>query len=94
MVYHLWRGHLQPLRQERQEYPLCVETERSESIPKQYGDGFPKDRYGLSFIAVYVDAVGEIINVTSRWNTIQEDDHFLTVDELKQLLGNDFGKLQ
>lgn len=62
--------------------------------PKQYGDGFPKDSYGLSFIAVYVDATGEIINVTSRWNTLQEDDYFLIVDELKQLLGVDFSKLQ
>ncbi|MBR1556946.1 MAG: hypothetical protein IJ647_04185 [Prevotella sp.] len=66
----------------------------AESIPKQYGDGFPKDSYGLSFIAVYVDAAREIINVTSRWNTIQEDDHFLSVDELKQLLGGDFSKIQ
>ena len=66
----------------------------AENIPKQYGEGFPKDNYGLSFIAVYVDAAGEIINVTSRWNTIQEDDHFLTVDELKQLLGEDFSTLR
>lgn len=65
----------------------------AETTPKQYGKGFPKDSYGLSFIAVYVDAEGEIINVTSRWNTIQEDDHFLTIEELKKLLGNDFKKL-
>lgn len=66
----------------------------AERIPKQYGEGYPKDSYGLSFIAVYMNASKEIINVTSRWNTIQEDDHILSVDELKQLLGDDFSKLQ
>lgn len=71
-----------------------LKRDDAEVVPKQAGDGFPKDNYGLSFIAVYVNVAGEIINVTSRWNTLQEDDHFLSVSELKQILGRDFELLR
>ena len=53
------------------------------------GANFPKDDYGLSFIAVYVDRGGRVVSVTSRWNTIAEDDQLLTEDELLRLIGKD-----
>lgn len=63
-------------------------------VPCAPGANFPRDRYGYSMIAVEVSPNGEIVSVTSRWNTCGGDTgHFLSVMELKQILGDKFAEL-
>jgi hypothetical protein len=50
----------------------------------------PRDDYGFSLMAVYVGPDGRLVNVTSRWNSAQEDGMFASEEELKGLLGEKF----
>ena len=68
---------------------FVIQTDDALSVERKMGANFPKDEYGLSFIAVYVDRGGRVVSVTSRWNTIAEDDQLLTEDELLRLIGKD-----
>ena len=61
-------------------------------VEKKMGTGFPKDDFGLSIIAVFVRNNGQLESVTSRWNSLQESDSFMTSGELKALLGDEFEK--
>ena len=63
-------------------------------VEKKMGTGFPKDDFGLSIIAVFVRNNGQLESVTSRWNSLQESDSFMTSGELKALLGDEFEKLR
>lgn len=57
-------------------------------IPCVPGAAFPHDRYGYSLIAVEVTPDNKIASITSRWNTYSGDNgDFITVDELKKILG-------
>ena len=52
------------------------------------GNGFPRDRFGYSLIAVEVSSENKIVSITSRWNTFACDNgNFITEDELKTILG-------
>ena len=39
-----------------------------EQVPKEQGEGYPLDEYGLSMIAVRVNEKGYLIGCTTRWN--------------------------
>lgn len=47
----------------------------------------PYDDYGYSIIGIGVNN-GSIVSVTSRWNSQSEADNFLSLAELKNLLGD------
>ena len=51
------------------------------------GEDYPKDDYGLSIISVIVDSNYKIASITSRWNSSEESDSFLTDSELESLIG-------
>jgi len=59
-------------------------------VSKQEGAGYPCDEYGLSLIDVIVSPDGDLESVTSRWNSLDEEDHLLSSSELKSLLGNQY----
>jgi hypothetical protein len=62
-----------------------------ENIPKERGDGCPKDAYGMSMIAVCIDEQGELKNSTTRWNHENGgNDTMFTVEELSDLAGINF----
>ena len=63
-------------------------------VKREKGEDFPKDDFGMSFIAVFVSDGGKILSTTSRWNALEEADQLLGIEELKQLLGPDFAKLK
>ncbi|MDE6247657.1 MAG: hypothetical protein K2M41_07435 [Muribaculaceae bacterium] len=57
-------------------------------VPCIPGNGFPRDRFGYSLIAVEVSPENKIVSITSRWNTCRGDTgDFITKDELKSVLG-------
>ena len=66
---------------------FVIQTDDALSLERKMGANFPKDDY--SFIAVYVDRGGRVGLVTSRWNTIAEDDQLLSEYELLRLIGKD-----
>ena len=66
-------------------------------VHKAKGEGYPKDDYGLSLIAMIVDKDGSF-ECTSRWNSFEEPPQLLTRDELISMLNKDdyekiFGKV-
>lgn len=66
-----------------------LERSDMESVPRMPGVSFPKDDYGLSLIAVCIAANGTIASITSRWNYGEDQDFFLTPEELKDIVGNE-----
>ena len=54
-------------------------------VPKAKGEGYPKDDYGLSLIAMIVDNDGSF-ECTSRWNSFEEPPQLLTREELISML--------
>lgn len=57
-------------------------------VPCIPGNGFPRDRFGYSHIAVEVTPDNQIASITSRWNTCAGDTgDFITVNGLKSILG-------
>lgn len=50
-------------------------------------NNMPYDDYGYSIIGIGVNN-GSIVSVTSRWNSQSEADNFLSLAELKNLLGD------
>lgn len=59
-------------------------------VPCIPGNGFPRDRFGYSLIAVEVTPDNQIASITSRWNTCACDTgDFITVNELKSILGTE-----
>lgn len=71
---------------------FCVRDD-VQKVPTIPGEAYPYDDYGYSLIAVYVDADGKIVSVTSRWNFDGAGDNFLSEFQLKSLLGDKFGEL-
>ena len=66
-------------------------------VRKAKDEGYPKDDYGLSLIAMIVDKDGSF-ECTSRWNSFEEPPQLLTRDELISMLNKDdyekiFGKV-
>ena len=49
------------------------------------GASFPKDKYGLSLIALFVDDKGNF-ETTSRWNSFDEPPQLLSREELQGML--------
>lgn len=70
-------------------------AERSdyENVPKSKGADFPYDDYGMSLIVIGTRD-GKVVSVTSRWNFDYYSNEYLTVEQLKGLLGAEFGHLQ
>lgn len=57
-------------------------------VPCIPGNGFPRDRFGYSLIAVEVTPDNQIASITSRWNTCAGDTgDFISEEELKSILG-------
>jgi hypothetical protein len=54
--------------------------------PRVPGPEFPHDKYGYSIVCIILDADGEIVSTTSRWNASVECDEFLSRDQVKSLL--------
>lgn len=54
-------------------------------VRKVRGNGYPKDDYGLSLIAMIVSPDGSF-ECTSRWNSFEEPPQLLARDELKQMI--------
>lgn len=51
------------------------------------GIDYPYDDYGLSLLGIIVKPDGTIDNVTTRWNSIMEDERYYTRQALTELLG-------
>ncbi len=59
-------------------------------IPCILGQGFPRDRYGYSLIAVEVTPDNKIASITSRWNTFEGNTgNFISEEELRTILGEE-----
>lgn len=59
--------------------------------PQQVGEGAPLDSYGLSMIAISVNANGSLNTCTCRWNHDNGgNDSIMDVDEIEDLLGVNF----
>ena len=72
------------------QFYVCIK-DGFENIPRKEGQGFPRDEYGLSLIAVSVNEVGQLNTCTSRWNHYHGmDDHIMTEEQLSELLGVNF----
>lgn len=68
---------------------FCVRDDM-EKIPAFPGKDYPHDEYGYSLIAIIVGPNKEIISITSRWNYgDDENDDFITGEQLTKLLGRD-----
>lgn len=63
-------------------------------LRRKEGENHPKDKYGLSLIAVFVSGQGDIFSIIPRWVTLEDIDQLMTKSELKELLGSDFTKLK
>ena len=59
--------------------------------PQQFGDGAPLDSYGLSMIAISINANGSLNTCTCRWNHDNGgNDSIMDVGEIEDLLGVNF----
>ena len=65
-----------------------LERDDYTSLSSQKGQGYPYDSYGLSLIAVITNADGTLANVTTRWNSIEEDEEGMDIGRMKELVGN------
>ncbi len=54
---------------------------------KEEGIGFPYDSFGLSLIAVILNEDGTLYSVTTRWNSLDEDEEGLGRKVFLELLG-------
>lgn len=63
-------------------------------IRRKEGENHPKDKYGLSLIAVFVSEQGDIFSIIPRWVTLEDIDQLMSESELRELLGPDFAKLK
>lgn len=65
-----------------------------ESVPMEVGEGCPLDEYGLSMIAVSVEADGSCNTITCRWNHEHGGgDHVMSPQELSNIIGMNFYKV-
>lgn len=71
---------------------LCIRDD-AETVKATPGDIFPQDDYGFSVIAVIIDPENEVASVTSRWNTDDEADVFLSDEGLQSILGDEYYEL-
>ena len=61
------------------------------TVEKKVGQNAPLDDYGLSMIAINVDALGELNTCTVRWNhSYGGNDNAMTVEQISDLLGVNF----
>lgn len=74
----------------RNQFYFCVRDDMQSYRQKSFGKEYPYDNYGLSLIAVCVNGWGELVSVTSRWNYEENCDHYLTKEQLTEILGTDF----
>lgn len=74
-----------------QKFFLAMRDDYS-GLPPVPGDNPPYDDYGYSIIGIGTFQ-SNIISVTSRWNTQSEADNFLSLAELKNLLGDMFDNI-
>lgn len=58
-------------------------------VPKYKGYGHPYDNYGMSLLLIIV-YMGKIISVSSRWNKTDILDKYLSVIQLRNVLGSNF----
>lgn len=62
-----------------------------ENVPKQEGENCPLDEYGLSMIAVSVDADGALNTCTCRWNHDNGgNDSIMDTKEISKVIGQNF----
>lgn len=67
---------------------LCLRDDYK-TVPAKPGKYHPRDAYGASIICVILNTEGQIVTVTSRWNSDGEQDRFLSDMELEELIGED-----
>ena len=58
-------------------------------VPHYKGYGYPYDNYGISLLLIIV-YMGKIISVSSRWNKTDILDKYLSVIQLRNILGSNF----
>lgn len=59
------------------------------SVPRVPSDNSPLDNYGVSVIGVVMGPDSEPISITSRWNSIQEADNFISMEKLEEIIGEE-----
>lgn len=68
---------------------FILEQDGYKSLPKTKGKEYPYDQYGLSLIAVIINADGTLHSITSRWNSLDENEFSLGTSFLRSLIGQD-----
>lgn len=58
-------------------------------VPNYKGYGYPYDNYGISLLLIII-YMGKIISVSSRWNKTDILDKYLSVIQLRNVLGINF----
>ena len=69
---------------------FCVRNDFKEVV-KEKGTNYPLDSYGLSMFAVTVDADGELLTCTCRWNQGgTNNDHIMNEKQISYVIGQNF----
>ena len=68
---------------------FCKRDDADEYRQIAFGEGYPYDNYGMSFIAVLLSKENRVVSVTSRRNWDEDYDHYLNNQQLKEVLGID-----
>ena len=68
---------------------FCKRDDADEYRQIAFGEGYPYDNYGMSFIAVLLSKENRVVSVTSRRNWDEDYDHYLNNQQLKEALGID-----
>lgn len=56
-------------------------------------NGYPYDNYSLSLIAVIMNSDNTLSTVTTRWNSLDDDEESIGIGFLRGLLGRDVSLL-
>lgn len=68
-------------------FVFCKRDDADEYRQIAFGEGYPYDNYGMSFIAVLLSKENRVVSVTSRRNWDENYDHYLNNQQLKNALG-------
>ena len=75
----------------------CCLSTNWKNIKPEKNEGYPKDKYGLSMIFVFVSPEGELVNSNVRWNHgdggFGNVDNMFTKSELSELVGVNFNQV-
>ena len=70
-------------------FVLCKRDDADNYDRIAFGENYPYDNYGLSFIALLLTKENRLVSVTSRRNWDEDYDHYLSFEQLKNVLGKD-----